>query len=178
MFIVFDIDGVLADFDGGFIRAWRQRFPGHPPIPPAERRNFSLLDDYPADQMTMVQEIYHAKGFFRDLEEIPGAIAAVHELLAMGHDVRLCSAPLTRYVHCVPEKYEWVEQHLGADFIPRLILARDKTWVHGDVLVDDKPEVVGSRTPTWKHVLFDQPYNRHVEGPRMNWSNWKEVLGV
>lgn len=176
--IVFDIDGVLADFEGGFLRAWTRRFPEHPPVPPDERRHFALLDDYPADQESMVREIYYAQGFFRDLEPIPGAIAAVNEIVAMGHDVRICSAPLTRYVYCVPEKYAWVERHFGEAFLPRLILAKDKTWVHGDVLIDDKPEVTGSRTPTWKHVIFDQPFNRGADGPRMNWSNWREVLGI
>lgn len=178
MHIVFDIDGVLADFEGGFVRAWTRRFPAHPPIAQAERRNFSLLDDYPAHQEPMVREIYYAPGFFRDLEPLPGAIAAVNEIVAMGHEVRICSAPLNRYLHCVPEKYEWVERHLGAEFVPRLILAKDKTWVHGDVLVDDKPEVIGSRTPTWQHVVFDQPYNRGIAGLRMNWSNWREALSL
>ena len=71
----------------------------------------------------------------------------------------------------------WVERHFGEAFLPRLILAKDKTWVHGDVLIDDKPEVTGSRTPTWQHVIFDQPFNRGADGPRMTWSNWREVLG-
>lgn len=178
MHIVFDIDSVLADFEGGFIRAWTRRFPEHPAISQDERRTFSLLDDYPAHQHAMIRAVYHAPGFFRDLEPMPGAIAAVNEILATGHDVRICSAPLLRYEHCVLEKYEWVERHLGAEFVPRLILARDKTWVHGDVLIDDKPDITGSRTPSWRHVVFDQPYNRNVTGPRMNWSNWRDVLGI
>ncbi len=177
MHIVFDMDGVLADFEGGFVRAWTQRFPDVPPIPQTERRHFSLLDDYPLQQ-PMVKEIYHAPGYFRDLEPMPGALATVRDILDLGHDVRICSSPLNRYLHCVPEKYEWVERHLGAEFLPRLILAKDKTWVHGDFLVDDKPEVIGSRTPSWQHVVFDQPFNRHVTGLRMNWSNWKEVMNL
>lgn len=174
--IVLDIDGVLANFEGGFVRGWQARFPDTPPIPQSARRAFALLDDYPPDQHDMIREVYFAPGFFRDLEPIPGSIEAVHEMMTMGHDVRICSAPLTRYQNCVAEKYEWVERHLGADFVPRLILARDKTWVHGDVLIDDKPEVIGSRTPTWRHIVYDQPYNRHVEGPRLTWANWKEVV--
>ena len=171
------MDGVLADFEGGFVRAWTQRFPEHPPVPKGERRHFSLLEDYPLQQ-PMVQAVYHAPGFFRDLEPMPGALDAVRDILSLDHDVRICSSPLNRYINCVPEKYEWVERHLGTEFVPRLILAKDKTWVHGDYLIDDKPEVIGSRTPSWQHVVFDQPYNRHVAGLRMNWSNWRDVLGL
>jgi 5'-nucleotidase len=46
----------------------------------------------------------------------------------------------------------------------------------GDVLVDDKPAIRGIRMPAWRHIIFDQPYNRQAEGPRINWKNWREAL--
>jgi hypothetical protein len=52
-----------------------------------------------------------------------------------------------------------------------VILTRDKTLVRGDVLVDDKPEIGGLATPHWRHLLYDQPYNRNSPGPRMSWLN-------
>jgi 5'-nucleotidase len=103
-------------------------------------------------------------------------VEGVHALLALGHDVRICTSPLTQYQNCVAEKYEWVERHLGLDFVSRIVVTKDKTLVHADVLVDDKPLVEGVRTPSWKHVLFDQPYNRGVHGERMTWANWRHVL--
>jgi 5'-nucleotidase len=90
--------------------------------------------------------------------------------------VYICTSPLHHYDNCVLEKFEWVEQHLGREFTSRLILSRDKTLVHGDVLVDDNPSVTGVRTPTWRHVVFHQNYNRTVMGPRMTWQSWREVL--
>ena len=71
-------------------------------------------------------------------------------------------------------------QHLGDDWVKRLILCHDKTLVHGDVLVDDKPEVTGSNpVPSWEHVLFGAPYNRHITDRRRigDWTEWAEVLG-
>jgi 5'-nucleotidase len=52
----------------------------------------------------------------------------------------------------------------------------DKTLVQGDVLIDDKPVVGGISIPQWRRVLFDQPYNRSVPGPRVQWENWREIL--
>ncbi|HEX9597652.1 MAG TPA: hypothetical protein VF982_12285, partial [Anaerolineales bacterium] len=67
--------------------------------------------------------------------------------------------------------------HLGRDWISQLILSTDKTLVQGDILIDDRPEIKGAVKPVWEHVLYDQPYNRKVEGQRrLTWATWKEVL--
>ena len=176
MLILLDQDGVLADFHTGFNNAWAAAHPQHPVVPLHERRNFYMCDEYPPHLSEDIERLYTAKGFFRDLPPIPGAIEAVHALLERGFDVRICTSPTLQYRFCVPEKYEWVEQHLGHDFVRRMILTRDKTMVHGDVLVDDNPDITGTRTPSWRHVVFDQPYNRQLAGLRMDWSNWQEVL--
>jgi hypothetical protein len=47
-----------------------------------------------------------------------------------------------------------------------------QTRVKGDLLVDDKPlDLIaphGSHTSaTWKQVIFDHPYNRHLLIPRI-----------
>ena len=49
----------------------------------------------------------------------------------------------------------------------------DKTLCNGAVLVDDRPEVMGSYKNTWEHVLFRQSYNEHVIGKIVmpNWSD-------
>jgi 5'-nucleotidase len=177
MLILIDQDGVLADFDKAFHAAWEALDHPHPAVPPSERRTFYVRDDYPVHLRATVEEIYTSQSFFRNLPPIEGAIEAVRELLALGHDVRICTSPLNQYRHCVLEKYEWVEQHLGVDFVNhRMIVTKDKTLVHGDILVDDKPCVTGVRNPDWWHVVFDQPYNRHVGGARMTWATWREVL--
>lgn len=84
------------------------------------------------------------------------------ELLALGMDVRICTSPLSQFENCVAEKYLWVEKHLGREATNRLILTKDKTLVHGNLLIDDKPLIQGAVKPRWKHVLFDAPYNRGV----------------
>jgi 5'-nucleotidase len=103
----------------------------------------------------------------RDLPPITGATEALRALLEQGHDVRICTSPLNQYRNCVPEKYEWIERHLGPEFVTRMIVSKDKTIVYGDVLVDDNPSVKGPCLAKWQHVIFDQPYNRHVDGARM-----------
>jgi len=41
-------------------------------------------------------------------------------------------------------QYEWVEEHLGLDFINLMILTRDKTMINGHLLIDDRPDIKGN----------------------------------
>lgn len=40
-------------------------------------------------------------------------------------------------------QYAWVEKHLGHEFLEQVILTRDKTLITGDILIDDKPDILG-----------------------------------
>lgn len=40
-------------------------------------------------------------------------------------------------------QYQWVEKHLGPEFVERIILTRDKTVVAADLLFDDKDTIQG-----------------------------------
>ena len=177
MLILLDQDGVLADFERGFGDVWNLRYGDHmPALAPSTRKSFRLTDDYPPHLADAVRSIYEARGFYRSLPPMPGALAGVRDLLEEGHDVRICTSPLTPWRNCVPEKYEWVERYLGTEFLQRLIVTKDKTLVRGHVLVDDKPRIDGAEMPLWRHVIFDAPYNRSVHGPRMTWRNWRETM--
>lgn len=177
MLILLDQDGVLADFERGFRDAWAAHYGDRmPALAPSARKSFRLTDDYPPHLADAVRSIYEAQGFYRNLPPMPGALAGVRALLEEGHDVRICTSPLTAWRNCVPEKYEWVEQHLGADFLQRLIVTKDKTLVRGHVLVDDKPRIEGAEVPHWCHVIFDAPYNASVAGVRMTWHTWREMI--
>lgn len=177
MIILLDQDGVLADFEEGFRRVWHARM-GHefPALLPTARKSFYIDDDYPAHHTPTVEQIMTAQGFYRDLPVIPGALEAIRALQALGHQIAICTSPHSANRFCVQEKLEWVEEHLGSDFVRKVIIAKDKTLVHGDVLIDDRPEVTGICQPTWQHVLYDQPYNRLSTAPRLTWNNWQTVL--
>jgi 5'-nucleotidase len=177
MRFLIDMDGVLADWETRFLDLWRERHPGRPYVSIPERRSFYVTSDYPRELYPHVRSIYLAPGFYRTLPPIEGGIEALHEMDRLGHRVSLCSSPLTDFQNCVLEKYEWVAEHLGPDWIPRLVLTKDKTLVRADILVDDRPEVEGAETPEWEHVVFDQPYNRHVtDRRRITWETWRSLL--
>jgi len=178
MVILVDQDGPLADFERGFLVRFRTEFPHVPFIPYEKRKTFYIHDDYPASALDKIESICYAPGFYRNLPQVPGAREALEELLRFGHDVRICTSPLSRYEHCVLEKYEWVDEFFGHDFTRRIILTKDKTLIRGDMLIDDKPKIEGVLEPLWEQVVFDMPFNQNIEKKKrlVGWSRWRGVL--
>lgn len=173
-----DMDGVVADFEGGFITAWQQKYPGRPYVPLGERKTFKLTDDYPLEMVEDVKKVYCTPGFFGNLPVIPGAVEAIQEMHNCGHEIFFCTSPLSSWENCVGEKHAWIEHTFGREWVRKIILTKDKTLINGDLLIDDNPELHGVRFPSWEHVIFDAPYNRGVIGKRRFrfWSEWKELL--
>lgn len=176
MLVLVDQDGVLADFDAGVNAVLAQRYPRLPIIKPAARRSFRIRDEYPGEYLEEIKEIQASQGFILGLRPMPGALEAMNDMLAAGHDVRICTAPLTRFTNCVAEKFQWVKDNLGPHWVHRVVLTMDKTVVRGQVLIDDCPQVVGALVPTWEHVVFDAPYNVSSPGRRLTWATWRRVF--
>uniref|UniRef100_A0A8V5HG44 Uncharacterized protein n=1 Tax=Melopsittacus undulatus TaxID=13146 RepID=A0A8V5HG44_MELUD len=98
-------------------------------------------------------------------------------------EVFICTSPLQNYEHCILEKYKWVEKHLGAEFVKRIILTQDKTIVSVDLLFDDKDTITGAELkPSWEHILFTCCHNRHIQLQApcrrlLSWADdWKGIL--
>lgn len=177
MLVLVDMDSVLADFEGCFVEKCRVRYPDFPFIEHQSRTTFYMADSYPKELRSKIYEIYHDPRFFHDMPPIPGAVEGVHAMAALGWDIFICTTPYYSNEHTFAGKYQWAVEHLGKGWGERVIFTRDKTVVHGDLLIDDKPDIKGVMTPTWEHIVFDQAYNRHIQDKRrINWQNWREVL--
>jgi 5'-nucleotidase len=178
--ILVDMDGPLAQFEETFLKEWKKMFPKEPHIPLRHRRKFYPRDEYPEKLRPKVEQIYKDRDFYPKISPVEEGLRAMRDMLALGIEVFICTTPLSFYYHCVFEKYDWVERHLGYEFTKRLILTRDKTLIRGDLLIDDKPEITGIQTPAWEHIIYDFPYNRRITGKRrlVRWKNWREILKI
>lgn len=179
--VLVDMDSVLVDWDGAFMDRWLKKHPEDKDLI-SNRKHFELEKNFPKEKRDEVLSTITEPGMYLAMKPLPGALEALQEMVATGIDVRIVTAPHQNCAAtCAAEKFQWVEQHLGADWLSRLILTRDKTHVMGSVLIDDKPAVRGSASPTWDHVLFSQPWNSHLSDSRKrmsSWSQWRSILGV
>lgn len=191
MVILIDLDGTIADFPAEWNRRWTERFPERVFVPTNSYTKMEIEKNYPHEYKDDIQEIYNSKGFYANLSLLPGSLEALEWLDGEGYYVFLCTKPLSSYhsnnTSCMAEKCEWVQKTLGNKWIDKLIITRDKTIVHGDILIDDNPYMTkGLLTrPPWNPVLFEQPWNRRpfLPGemqlvPRVNWENYQILLSL
>lgn len=180
MNILVDMDGVICEWDAAYDEALDLHGEAAANIPRTEGRvAFNLNEGRTPAEKKIIKSIMCQPGFYAELRPIFGARTALKEMLALGHDVRIVTSPWASNPTCASDKLNWVRRHLGESWSARTVITNDKTLVSGDVLIDDRPDVTGRDVPSWRHVLFSQPYNRDVDRPRINkWSEWKDVLGV
>lgn len=178
LIMLVDQDGVLANYQESLHAILAREHPTGPWKPVDELTRHDTDKNYPPEWTDVIEEIVLRKGFYRNLPPIEGGRDALLHLLLLGHDVRIVTAPKRDFRNCTLEKLEWIDEHLGRKWTERTIITRDKTLVHGDILIDDKPGITGARQPSWEQVFYDQSYNRAHDKRRLNWSNYKEVLGI
>ena len=176
--ILVDMDNTLVDWDKEFIKRYcaitGANFEDVAPL--VRNRKFYEIEKNPfGTEPNIILQVVKEKNFYASLEPFPGALNAMKQMVEAGVDVRLVTSPHPACpASCSGEKYTWLLEHLGEAWVDRLIIARDKTHVQGDLLIDDKPIINGSsKHVSWKQVLFSQSYNKDVElGGRTRLSSW------
>ena len=177
--ILVDLDNTGTQFDEYFIERWKAEYPNRHVVQMPERKSFKIEGDYPAEWKPDLRRITGAEGFIANVPPMEGFVQAMHEMAAASYDVRICTSPMSQYHPNIKEKYDWVLKHFDKEWLDRIILAKDKTLIRGNLLIDDNHDVKGAHTPMWTQVIFDRPYSSTAppEIRRLaRWPNWKTDL--
>ncbi|MDT3280693.1 5' nucleotidase, NT5C type [Shewanella scandinavica] len=85
-------------------------------------------------------------GFFSCLAPKIGGIAVMKKMLEHPEiEPYIATAPSLQNPLCYMEKRIWVEQHLGMEYVSRLIIIPNKGLLKGDILIDDHVEGKGQK---------------------------------
>lgn len=152
--VLVDMDGVLADFDKKALESLPLE------VERVTRQNFYVAHDYPEHDALIRAATAHPN-FFEELELVEGALEGWQQLIDLGYDPVICSAPLSSNSRSVEGKKLFLAKHFAPKFgkqvVERAIFDKKKHSHSGLALIDDRPEIEEGE---WRHIVFDRPYNQ------------------
>jgi 5'(3')-deoxyribonucleotidase len=172
-----DLDGVCGDYTTAFANVVAHERGVDPASLSGERgwdfAEWGLADLGGFDAVHRRAVLEHR--MFRTMPVMPGAAEVLWRLSDAGVWIRIITHRL--YVNwghaiAVSDTVEWLDRH-AIPYRDICFLGR-KPEVEADCYVDDSPDVVAAlRGAGNTVVVFDAPYNRHLEGPRAE--SWADV---
>ena len=177
-----DIDGVLADYTYAFGRAVAaERNLDHASLPPQTNWDFA---DWGIESREEYDDL-HRKAvldhrIFLHCPVIAGAAEALWRLSDAGVWIRLITHRIPQnwgHAVAVSDTVTWLD-NAGIPYRDLCFLGR-KPEVEADSYIDDAPHNVEGLRRRGNHVIvFDQPYNRDIDGPRAtSWREVEEIIG-
>ncbi len=173
-----DLDGVCADYEGAFRASVARQLDRDPDTLPPQ----TVLDAYSEWGLAFEEfEQAHTRAvledrMFRRMEPLAGVSEGLWQLSDAGVWIRIITHRLLfNWAHetSAADTAYWLDTHR----IPYrdLCFIGDKPNVGADLYVDDSPgNIVALREAGRAAIVFDQPYNRHLPGPRA--TGWTDVV--
>jgi len=179
MIILFDMDDVLEDLLGCWVADINNRYAARLPRPlsPEEITDWDIRSFYPCLSKQEVFAPLFDANMWEKLQPMQNAQEIVQKLKNDGHTIRIVTA--SHYGTLVPKMKRFFElyPYLTWDDV---IVASDKSLIHGDLMVDDgfhNLEV----TPCKKKLLFSRPHNLTIDLGSTGIErvfNWDEIYGI
>ncbi|XP_059149308.1 uncharacterized protein LOC131936377 [Physella acuta] len=175
--VFIDFENVLCDFEGSLLKEYRKMYPKEPFISLEQRKGLNIKQQYAELGVGLGEKllnIYSRKGFIRDLPEIPGSCEALQALNRMVNvEVFIYSSTSGPYNYCLKEKCQWVEEHLGIEWLQKIVFVKDLTLINCHVVIDDRVQIKGVNKPKWEHIVFQACHNtRSNSGNKRKLNNW------
>jgi 5'-nucleotidase len=175
MRILVDLDGVSADFYGGFLRLYNEEY--NNTLTPEDIVSWELTPDiYTGTTEAHLRSYFNRPGFWSALEPIPGAIESLKYLKSKGHELRIVTAVPIESERACYEKIHWVREHFPFIGLDEFHATKDKAGVRGDILFDDAPHNI-EEFPGLTCVM-DAAYNRDAKADFRvkSWESFVKVI--
>jgi 5'(3')-deoxyribonucleotidase len=186
--IACDVDDVVADLSAAWYGAYNQDYGDA--LKPDAVASWDLHLYVKQECGAKIYDYLLDPHLYERVEPVKGAIEGVQRLMQMGHEVVFVTANV---YGMTDQKARWLERHgfVRGDgrqlFLPReLVVARDKSLLDADLLIDDGPHHVVSWVGRRRRraLLFDRPHNRKLddEVPSAFWAyctrvcSWEEIV--
>jgi 5'-nucleotidase len=162
-----DVDGVLRDFVSQLKEVYKKHNPTHEV---GDVTQWNMSNAFPQCEDIKKFYIDYADDVMGNAMPYIGARTFIQDIVDAGHDVIIVT-----HQHSNTEKYtlDWLNKW-GFPY-KAIIFAEDKTIADVDIILDDNPRNIKDLRSVNRHaVLFDQPWNKDMDGERVY--NYQEFL--
>lgn len=163
-FCFLDMDGVLADFNGGILKVHGKENPYNP-----NEKGLWNIGDYWNISNDEMMKPTHQPGFWENLEVIPGSFEMVETLADIFGIDNICilSSPAKNSAICIPEKIKWLQKYFPEIAERKNYFFGSKKGfmgAEGNWLVDDGDfNIEDFEAAGGNGLLFPQPWNNRFE---------------
>ncbi len=166
--LIVDMDGVIADVYSQFLHMEEKEFGTRQPLE-------NLVGKKEHEAFPNCHKYVTSDGFFSTAPLIEGAVEAL-QILNENYQLFIVSAAM-EFPKSLPEKYQWLQQHLPFLSWHQFVFCGSKTVVQGDIMVDDHFKNLDYFTG--QRLLFTQPHNTgQDERGHTRVGTWKEILAI
>lgn len=153
--ILTDLDDVLWDLCGLWINELNIR--NGTSVHPREVTDWDISKFFPSVSTNRLFEPLHDDRIWHRILPIAGSQRCIQLLMDQGHKIRVVTAThpatvspkVSRFLELFP-MFKWED----------IVVASDKSLIHGDVMIDDGTHNLEAMKPNIKHlILFDRPHN-------------------
>lgn len=156
--ILFDVDGVLADFVGRTIELVNRRF----------RTNYKWNDidcdirKYMKEWDDGCEQYICSPGFAANLDVHEGAKELIENLRRKNYKVMFVTSPYKDSPTWGYDRQAWLTKHFSADR-DDVVICHNKRYVQGSILIDDLPRNCEewSSMQDKTSILLDRPWNKN-----------------
>ena len=154
--VLIDVDGITANFCGGLCDYFKDRFD----IDVDQSKIFGdVRDEAKGLWDDECEDFVKSEGFARTLKPYPGSVEAIRDIIEE-YDVVFVTSPYGGSHTWCWDRFMWLRDHfqISRDDI---IFARDKRFVSGITLIDDRYENVIDWSYFHKKpaILMERPWN-------------------
>lgn len=158
-----DLDGTLADFDGG-MKTEMVRLMGPSETMPPDNTAWAESEPWIKARRDLIKR---QPGFWRGLAPIPEGFAVLETAKRLGFQPVVLTKGPFKTTAAWTEKVDWCREHVPE--VP-VIISEDKGLVYGRVLFDDWPPYV-ERWLEWRPrglvIMLEHPWNREFRHPNV-----------
>lgn len=177
MRVLIDVDEVIADFSGYFVKT--AEYILNRKLKIINPNSWSVKDSYnlSSKDLNRVYFTINSERTALNLDIFPESKENVIKLFN-NHDVWFVTAPLVTNKTWEYDRRKWFDKHFPTNFKEKIIFTEDKSIISGDLLIDDKL----LNLEAWKlnnkgtPILWGRDNNKKYKDRCIRVESWEEVF--